>query len=135
MFSSIDDNDIFSLAKEWVKGTDKVLSELSRRLLYRNLFKIEIQDSPFEPYKIASLKNDASSKLKLNEKDVNYFVFTDHVSKNAYSALDDKIQILFKSGELVDIAEASDMLNTSVLSKTVRKYFLCYPKELNQFRI
>jgi len=135
MFSSIDDNDIFSLAKEWKKGPDKVLSELSKRLLYRNLFKIEIQDNPFEPEKISSLKKIASSQLKINETDVNYFVFTNHISKNAYSALDDKIQILFKSGELVDIAEASDMLNTSVLSKTVRKYFLCYPKELNQIRI
>ena len=135
MFSSIDDNDIFGLAKEWVKGPDKVLSELSSRLLHRNLFKIEIQDNPFEPEKISSLKKIASSELALNENDVNYFVFTNHISKNAYSALDDKIQILFKSGELVDIAEASDMLNTSVLSKTVRKYFLCYPKELNQIRI
>ena len=44
--------------------------------------------------------------------------------------IDDKIQILYKNGEIVDIAEASDMLNTSVLSKTVRKYFLCYPKEI-----
>jgi len=39
-----------------------------------------------------------------------------------------------KQRDTRDIAEASDILNISVLSKTVRKYFLCYPrfiKELN----
>ncbi|MFC2104484.1 HD domain-containing protein [Bacteroidota bacterium] len=129
-FSSIDDNDIFSLAKEWLNGSDNVLSMLSDRLLNRKLLKIEIQDIPFENDKILKLKDQASQKFKLTEDEISYFVFTDHISKNAYSAFDDKIQILFKNKTLVDIAEASDMLNMSVLSKTVRKYFLCYPKEI-----
>ncbi|MFC2152539.1 HD domain-containing protein [Bacteroidota bacterium] len=129
-FSSIDDNDVFSLAKVWLKSSDKVLSHLSHRLLNRNLLKIEIQDIPFESDRISELKTKASKKLNLSEQEVDYLVFTNHISKNAYSALDDKIQIFYKNGTIVDIAEASDMLNTSVLSKTVRKYFLCYPKEI-----
>ncbi len=129
-FSAIDDTDIFSLAKKWANSTDKVLSMLSERLLNRNLLKIEIQDSPFEDAKISKLKREASQKLNLSEEEIDFFVFTDHISKNAYSAFDDKIQILYKDGTIIDIAKASDMLNTSVLSKTVRKYFLCYPKEI-----
>ncbi|MCK5170131.1 MAG: HD domain-containing protein [Bacteroidales bacterium] len=129
-FSAIDDNDIFSLAKNWTNSSDKVLSMLTKRLLNRELLKIEIQDTPFEDAKILKLKKDASQKLNLSEEEIDFFVFTDHISKNAYSAFDDKIQILYKDGTLIDIAEASDMLNTSVLSKTVRKYFLCYPKEI-----
>jgi hypothetical protein len=68
--------------------------------------------------------------MNLKNDDLDYFVFTNHISKNAYSAIDDKIQILFKNDLIKDVAEASDMLNTSVLSKMVHKYFLCYPKEL-----
>lgn len=129
-FSLIDDNDIFSLVKIWGKSDDKILSMLSERLLDRNLLKIEIQDTPFDDAKISKMKTEVSNKFKLTEKEIDFIVFTDHISKNAYSAFDDKIQILFKNGTIVDVAEASDMLNMSVLSKTVRKYFLCYPKEI-----
>ncbi|MCB2197023.1 MAG: HD domain-containing protein [Bacteroidetes bacterium] len=129
-FSVIDDADIFSMAKIWVNSSDKVLSELANRLLNRNLFKIEIQDQPFESGRINNLKQMASKNMDLKNNELDYFVFTNHISKNAYSALDDKIQILFKDDILKDVAEASDMLNTSVLSKMVHKYFLCYPKEL-----
>lgn len=129
-FSAIDDNDIYSIIKVWAKNSDKVLSMLSERLLNRNLLKVEIGDAPFEINKIAALKIQASKKYGLSKEEVNFFVFTDHISKNAYSAFDDKIRILFKNGTFSDVADASDMLNISVLSKTVRKYFLCYPKEI-----
>ncbi len=129
-FSAIDDNDVFGLLKVWLTGSDKVLSMLSERLLNRKLLKIEIQDTPFDESKISKHKKKASSIFNLTEQEVGYFVFTDNISKNAYSTIDDKIQILYKTGEIVDVAEASDMLNISVLSKTVRKYFLCYPKEI-----
>jgi hypothetical protein len=129
-FSTIDDNDIFSIIKVWAKNSDKVLSMLSERLLNRNLLKIEIGDTPFDMNKISDLKLQASKKYDLSKEEVGFFVFTDHISKNAYSAFDDNIRILFKDGTVADVAEASDMLNISVLSKTVRKYFLCYPKEI-----
>ena len=129
-FSAIDDTDIIYAIKQWQTSSDKVLSELSARVIQRDLFKIEIQDHPFDPEKIEKLKEKAKSKFKYADNEIDYFVFTNHISKNAYSAFDDKIQILYKDGGLVDIGDASDMLNTSVLSKTVRKYFLCYPKEI-----
>lgn len=130
-FASVDDHEIMYLVKQWNDSSDSVLSELSKKLLLRRLFKIEIQDTPFESGKIDQLKKEVYKKMPVTEEEINYFVFTDSISKNAYSAFDEKIQILFKNGELIDIAEASDMLNMSVLSKTVRKYFLCYPKEIS----
>ena len=33
-----------------------------------------------------------------------------------------------KDGLIQDITEASDQFNIDALSKTVNKYFLCYPK-------
>ena len=129
-FARIDDSDIFVLIKNWSKEKDHVLSILSKNLLNRNLFKIEIQNEPFDTKIIEQHLYKASKKLHFTEHELRYFVFTDHISKNAYSAFDDKIQIAYKDGRLIDIAEASDMLNMSVLSKTVRKYFLCYPKEI-----
>ena len=54
---------------------------------------------------------------------------TDTISNYAYSSKDEQIQILYNDGGLVDITAASDMLDIAVLSKTVRKYYLYYPKD------
>lgn len=130
-FSKIDDADIIGLIKVWAKSSDSTLSKLSTRLLNRKLFRIEIQNVPFDDKKINELKNKVISQLDISKNNIEYFVYTDTISKKAYSSFDEKIQILYKDGTLVDVADASDMLNTSVLSKTVKKYFLCYPKEIN----
>ena len=61
-----------------------------------------------------------------------YLVVSDSISNYAYSDMDDRIAILDKGGNTRDIADASDMLNISVLSKTVRKYFLCYPRLMKE---
>jgi uncharacterized protein len=40
------------------------------------------------------------------------------------------IWILQKNGTISDIAEISDQLNIRVLSNPVKKYYICYPKEI-----
>ena len=42
----------------------------------------------------------------------------------------DEVNIQFNNGTITDISEASDILNISVLSKVVKKHYLCYPKEI-----
>lgn len=44
------------------------------------------------------------------------------------SPADDSIDILYNDGSIKNIAEASDMLNISLLSKKVKKYYLCYQR-------
>ena len=48
------------------------------------------------------------------------------IEKNMYDPADDSIDIIYKDGTIKNIAEASDMLNISLLSKKVKKYYLCY---------
>jgi len=36
---------------------------------------------------------------------------------------------LRKNGKITDVAKLSDHLNLNALSKTVTKYYMCYPKE------
>ncbi len=128
-FIRIDDSDITVSVKMWTKHDDPVLSGLCQNMINRKLFKIELQDSPFEENKIMGIKEKVQETFQLNKEDAGYFVFSDHIINKAYSAFDDKIQILFKNNEVKDISEASDMFNLSVLSKIVKKYFICYPKE------
>jgi hypothetical protein len=46
----------------------------------------------------------------------------------AYSPEGFNIKILYRNGQVLDIAEASDQYNISALAKPVTKYFLCCPK-------
>ena len=64
----------------------------------------------------------------LTSEVLDYFVFSGKITNNAYNMEVGKINILTKSKGLIDIADASDNLNLSALSKTVEKYFICYPK-------
>ena len=130
-FASLDDSDIIVSLKHWAKNEDVVLSELSRRLINRDLFKIEISNSPFSEERIKEFKNNVLKRYKIDEQDLEYFVFSDKIKNKAYSTDNDiQINILLKSGKLSDIAEASDLSNISALSYTVEKYFLCYPREI-----
>jgi HD superfamily phosphohydrolase len=130
-FSNLDDSDIIVSLKEWANHEDTVLSELSKRILNRNIFKIEISSSKFDSKKIKTLKEKASKLYKIKYSDTDFFVFTDIIKNKAYSTSNDaQINILLNNGEILDIAKASDLENINALSKTVEKYYLCYPKEL-----
>ena len=134
-FAQLDDNDILTSAKVWCNHQDAVLSLLSGGLVNRELFSVELDDDPFEAERVEAMRGKVAEHLSISEEEAKYLVISDSVSNYAYSDLDDRISILDKKGVIRDIAEASDMLNISVLSKTIRKYFLCYPrfmKELNR---
>lgn len=129
-FSALDDDEIVTCIKMWQSDSDPVLSLLSKKLINRKLFKVQMQDQPCDARLIDDLKTSFSKTYGVSKLEAGYFVFSDIISNNTYRIDDENIQILYKNGELKDVAEASDMLNISVLSKTIKKYFLCYPKEL-----
>jgi HD superfamily phosphohydrolase len=131
-FAELDDSDIIVSLKEWAKHPDTVLSELSRGILNRNLFKIEISHEKFPIEKINRIKQKVKEKYKITDEDTDFLVFTDIIKNKAYSTENDTgINILLNSGKISDIAEASDLSNINTLTATVEKYFLSYPKKLN----
>ncbi len=133
-YADLDDNDIWAAMKEWQRSDDTVLSTLSAAILNRRLLRVEIQEEAFAEEKIQMIKEAVQEQFHVNSQEADYFVFTDRTSNSAYSLIQDKINILYKNGELRDIASASDQLNIRSLSSPVVKHYLCYPKNLNDFR-
>ena len=129
-FVLLDDYDIMASIKVWTEHSDTVLSILCKNLMDRNLYKIELQNKNFT----IAYKNQILERVmkiyKLTKKEADYFVFTESVNNSAYNSSLFKINILYKNGELADVAKASDQLNIKMLSKKVTKYFICYPKGL-----
>ncbi len=130
IFSQLDDFDILTSLKEWVHHPDKILAYLSHCIVNRRLFRVEIQETKFDVQTIELIKEKAKTEFGINSEETNYFVFTDTTTNYAYKPQERGINILYKDGTLRDIGEASDQLNISVLSKPVKKFFLCYPKTI-----
>ncbi len=127
-FSQLDDFDIFTSIKVWQMHNDKILSELSKNLVNRNLYKIELQNKPFDTKRISELKEKVSKYYNISAEEADFFVFTTDVVNSAYDLKHENINILLKNNVVKDITEASDQLNAAFLDKVVTKYLLCYPK-------
>lgn len=132
-FSKLDDYDIYTSVKVWENEKDNILSTLCKNLINRNLYQVEIANEAPETEKIESLVEKAMINYKVNEDDASYFVFTDTIKNNAYNFNDGSIFILMKDGSIKDITTASDNSNLEALSKTVKKYIICYFKDLKPF--
>jgi len=126
-FVQLDDNDIWCALKVWQSSHDAILSALSSGLVNRRLFKVEIESEPFAADYTEGLTTRIASALNISVCDAERYMLSHAtLQKDMYSATDDKIEILYPDGTVRDIAEASDMLNVSLLEKKVRKYILCY---------
>lgn len=126
-FSRLDDFDVLLSIKEWVHHDDKILSSLSKMIIDRQLFKIEIQAAQFSQDYLDQKRSECSNKHKFSKQELAYFVSTGTLKNQAYDS-EKPIFILDKKGRLSDIVTASDQLNLQALSKPVIKNFICYPK-------
>lgn len=128
-FAYLDDADILCTIKGWMEHPDPILSNLSRALINRKLFKIKLSSTPCAETKLAKLKKQSMSRFGISEEEADFFVIGGEITNSAYDAEAESINILYKNGKLKDIKEASD-INLEGLTKTVRKHFVCYPGEI-----
>lgn len=128
LFLNLDDNDIWSALKVWSIHPDLVLSLLSKALINRRLFKIEISRRPHEKHKIYQHVKMLMKHFKISEHEANYLVSSNIITTDMYNEYDDSIDILYRDESIRDISEASDMLNIDLLSKKVEKYYFAYYK-------
>lgn len=128
-FTKLDDSDILVSAKYWADNNDKVLSDLSSRLMKRELPAIEMQNEPFPRERVMKLKEKTAEMKGVGKEMTDYYVFTSSISNLAYTPDSPEVRILLKSGKTADISAVSDMTDHRFLSERITKYFLCYPKE------
>ena len=125
-FIKLDDSDIWTAVKVWSENEDVPLATLSRGLVSRQLFKVEISPTPISKAQREEILHRIANQLYISKKDARYFFSVSCIENNMYKKEDDSIEIIYSNGETKNIAEASDMLNISLLSRKVKKYFICY---------
>ena len=128
VFARLDDYDIVSAMKEWQDHEDFVLSNLCKMIINRDLLKVKIKKKKPSAEKLEKRRIALQEKQNISAEEADYFVFSGEVTNTAYKSENNNINILHKNGKISDVAKASDQLNLKALSKTVVKYYMCYPK-------
>ncbi|MBQ8989447.1 MAG: HD domain-containing protein [Prevotella sp.] len=127
-YEELDDSDIWSAMKAWKHHDDKILATLACDMLDRNIFKVEVHEEPIPQERIDELQASIARNLSIPVEDAHYLMSVNTISKDMYNVDDDSISILYKDGTIKDISEASELLNVQLLSKKIRKYYLCYQR-------
>lgn len=128
-FLQLDDFDIWGAIKLWKNDSDYVLRNISQMFLTRKLFKINLVNEPFSSEEIEHLRAKAQKKIQVPDEDLGYFFSTGTISNYGYLEKD-RISILTKKGEVVDVASAADLPNIKIMSKMVEKHYVCVAKSL-----
>ena len=144
-YELLDDNDIWASVKTWMGHPDRVLSLLATDLAERKIFRVEVSREPFADADVQALQQQLADAFGVTFDDAAYLMSVNTIQKDMYDPSEEQIDILqtshqpFQLGQeqaeaeleerhLVDIAEASELFNISLLSKKIRKYYLCYQR-------
>ena len=137
-YELLDDNDIWASVKTWMSHPDRVLSILARDLAERRIFRVEVSAEPFPEARVSQLQERLAEACGVTFDDAAFLMSLNTIQKDMYDPCDDQIDILMKDaqkgddspGETIikDISEASELFNISLLSKKIRKYYLCYQR-------
>ena len=127
MYSDLDDSDIWSALKVWRYDDDTILSTLATDMLDRHIFKSVVSEEPFDETVITEKAAHIANVMGISETDARrYMMSLGTMQKDMYSVDDDSIDILYKDGTIRNVLDASEIFNVHLLSRKVRKYFLCY---------
>ncbi len=128
-YEDLDDNDIWCALKVWKNHSDKILATLATDMLDRHIFKVEVLEEEPTEERLTALAGTIASHMGISDADArSYMMSLNTIQKDMYNVDDDSIAILYKDGTIRDISDASELLNVQLLSKKIRKYYLCYQR-------
>lgn len=129
-FGTMDDHDIWGAIKLWRHHEDRILALLSGMITDRKLFQIVLSHDAIRKSVVEKIRASLTEKYQTLRAEASYLYSQGTVTNEAYTE-GEKINILTRSGELLDIAQASDLPNIKALSKIVKKNYLCWPKDVS----
>lgn len=128
-FLSLDDTDIWYCLKVWKGAEDQVLAKLAEAFVGRHLFKVSLLNEEPEERVIEEIKNRLRAN-GISENDLDFYFQSGKVSNAGYIPKNSSINILMKSGEILDVADVSDLPTVKALGKIVEKHYLCWTNTL-----
>ncbi|PWT98357.1 MAG: phosphohydrolase [Bacteroidetes bacterium] len=128
LFCNLDDTDITGAIKSWCDHPDKVLSILCKGITGRSLLKTKFETGPIPQKVIDTLREEISLRVGVSVDDASYLAFTGEAVNSTYDLSDEKINILFRDGKVLDISQVDNALIHHNLSRPVKKFYICFLK-------
>jgi len=137
-YIALDDTDIIYSLKQWVKSSDPVLADLSRRMLGRDFFRVDygVDQDRFKEGALEDavgaylIKAGLSTPQSLYE-DIPYYVVRADSVHEAYDAKEDTIGVLNRAGHIDELMLSNETQIVSGLAKRQVLPFVCFPKEID----
>lgn len=137
-YISLDDTDIIFSLKAWCSSSDAILSDLSRRILERDFFRVEfhVESEQFAPDRLVRavsdmLINSGLSTSETIENDLSYYILRSQSTHEAYDASKDVIGVMNRAGNIDELSLAEDVIAIEPLAERQIRPYICYPKEIN----
>ena len=135
-FTALDDTDVLYSLKRWTESADRVLADLARRFVDRDLFRTTPLDEPPTEAQRADwhartadwLVAEGLSTRADADADARYYVAEGTGTLAAYDAGDDAISILERDGTVRELSEAAGAPTASALEARRERAYVCLPK-------
>jgi hypothetical protein len=82
-------------------------------------------NEPFKCDLVKTIRLNVQKTLKVTSEIAKELIISGSESNQSYNTSKDEIKILYKSGEILPLSSGNENV---VHTKTITKYFLCYPK-------
>jgi HD superfamily phosphohydrolase len=127
-FAELDDVDVIAALKAFSHyEEDYLLSFLSRSILNRRIFRVEMDESPFPKPHVEEIREKIIQQFPKEADALQYLMLMGSEANTAYSTSKDEIKILLKNGNVRPMSEIHDH---GVQSKIITRHYLCYPKNM-----
>lgn len=126
-FAKLDDVDVMYSIKELCYHKDPILSFLSNAILNRQLFKVEMQEKPFESDYFEKIRQEIVTSFGKEKMYQDYFLISGKESNTSYQSKKEEILVLMKDEAVVPL---SNIPNLMVSTERISQHYLCYPKSI-----
>lgn len=130
-FVLLDDFDIWFCIKRWLNHPDFVLAFLARGIMDRKLLKVQISNQAMQPQSLEAAREIVCREWGISAFDARFLVFEKTISNSAYISGGNRINIRTRAGEILDVAQATDLPNIQAMTTEVKKYIFCQPKPIS----
>ena len=140
-FLRLDDADVIGSLKAWRSSSDRILADLCRRFLDRELFRCQFLPEPPTDEEIDEWRDKVaaflcrtglSTKQSAAEDSDHYLAFG-QAEQSAYVNVEGAIRILNRRGKLSELSDYADIPSIKALTTFVEKPYVCFPKDLGFF--
>ncbi len=135
-YTALDDPDVLYSLKRWTESQDRVLADLSRRFLDRDLFRTTPLDGPATDRQVEDWRARTAAWLVAEglasrddaARDAGLYVATGVARLAAYDTAGEAICVLERDGTVRELNEAAGISTAGALEARRERAYVCLPK-------